>query len=416
MSTVSLDSIDGGRLTQEIDELATISEHPAPAVTRVLFSKEDMAARAWFKARCEEAGLTLRTDPVGNMFARWHGSDPSLAAVGTGSHADAIPGAGKYDGVVGVLGGLEAIRSLKRLGHKPRRSIELILFTAEEPTRFGIGCLGSRLLGGATSPDDAAALKDPDGRSLEDWRKSAGCSGHLNDVALAKDTYSAFVELHIEQGPLLEKRGEDIGIVEKIAAPAAIRIRLTGQGGHAGAVLMPDRHDAFLAAAEIALAVEKAAWESGSPDTVGTTGVVEIAPGAINSIPCEVRMLIDFRDTDLGARDRALDWLRDQAGQITSRRGVSIGWEWIQRDPPALCDPSLVEMIESVSGQLQLRHHRMVSRAYHDSLFMARIAPTAMIFIPCHLGYSHRPDEFSSPEAIVRGTAVLAESLRRLSA
>lgn len=416
MSTVSLDSIDGGRLTQEIDELAKISEHPAPAVTRVLFSKEDMAARAWLQAKCEEAGLIIRTDPVGNMFARWEGSESALATVATGSHADAIPGAGKYDGVVGVLGGLEAIRSLKRLGHKPRRSIELILFTAEEPTRFGIGCLGSRLLGGATSPEDAAALKDPDGRSLEEWRKNARCSGQLEDVALAKDTYSAFVELHIEQGPLLEKRGEDIGIVERIAAPAAIRIRLTGHGGHAGAVLMPDRHDAFLAAAEIALAVEKAALESGSPDSVGTTGVVEIAPGAINSIPCEARMLIDFRDTDLGARDRALDWLRDQAGAITGRRGIALKWEWIQRDPPALCDPSLVEMIESVAEEFQLRHRRMVSRAYHDSLFMARIAPTTMIFIPCRLGYSHRPDEYSSPEAIVRGTAVLAESLRRLSA
>ncbi len=416
MSTVSLDAIDGGLLNQEIDELATISEHPAPAVTRVLFSREDMAAREWLKAKCKEAGLTIRTDPVGNIFARWEGSAPSLAAVATGSHADAIPGAGKYDGVVGVLGGLESIRSLKRLGHNPRRSIELILFTAEEPTRFGIGCLGSRLLGGATSPEEAASLRDSNGRSLEDWRKSAGCSGHLNDVALAKDTYSAFVELHIEQGPLLEQFGEDIGIVERIAAPAAIRIRLAGHGGHAGAVLMPDRHDAFLAAAEIALAVEKAALESGSPDTVGTTGFVEIAPGAINSIPCEARMLIDFRDTDPDARDRALDWLRDQAGQIANRRGVGIEWKWIQRDPPALCDPSLVALTESVAEEFGLRHRRMVSRAYHDSLFMARVAPTTMIFIPCRLGYSHRPDEYSSPEAIVRGTAVLAESLRRLSA
>ena len=127
-------------------------------------------------------------------------------------------------------------------------------------------------------------------------------------------------------------------------------------------------------------------------------------------------MLIDFRDTDLGARDRALNWLRDQAGAITSRRGIALKWEWIQRDPPALCDPSLVEMIEAVAEEFQLRHRRMVSRAYHDSLFMARIAPTTMIFIPCRLGYSHRPDEYSSPEAIVRGTAVLAESLRRLSA
>lgn len=416
MSTVSLDAIDGGRLTREIDALAGISGHPAPAVTRVLFSPEDMAARDRLRTHCEAAGLVVRMDPVGNMFARWNGTDPSLPAVATGSHADAIPGAGKYDGVVGVLGGIEAIRTLKRLGHEPRRSIEWILFTAEEPTRFGIGCLGSRLLGGALDAGEAAALKDPDGRTLEDWRTGAGCTGRLADVALPANTYAAFVELHIEQGPLLEAEGDDIGIVERIAAPAAIRLRLTGWGGHAGAVLMPGRRDAFLAAAEIALAVEKAALESGSPDTVGTTGVIDIAPGAINSIPREARMLVDFRDTDLVARDNALAWLRSQADGIAERRGTNMEWEWIQRDPPASCDASLVGTIESVAGKFGLRHRRMVSRAYHDSLFMARIAPTSMIFIPCHLGYSHRPDEFSPPEAIARGTAVLAESLRLLSA
>ena len=416
MSTVSLAAIDSDRLTREIDALAAISGHPAPAVTRVLFSPQDLEARAWLRAACEEAGLAVCVDAVGNMFARWIGSDPALPAIATGSHADAIPGAGKYDGVVGVLGGLEAIRALQRLGHKPRRSIEWILFTAEEPTRFGIGCLGSRMLSGALLPDAAAALRDPEGRSLEDWRTIAHCAGDLQNVALAAGAYAGFVELHIEQGPLLEAEGDDIGIVERIAAHAAIQIRLTGQGGHAGAVLMPGRRDAFLAAAEIALAVEQAAKESSSPDSVGTTGVVEISPGAINSIPCAVRMLIDFRDTDLPARDQALEWLQAQAEAITSRRGVAMEWEWIQRDPPAVCDPSLVGTIEAVAKNFGLASRRMISRAYHDSLFMARITPTSMIFIPCYLGYSHRPDEFSSPEAIAKGAAVLAESLRLLSA
>lgn len=416
MSTVFPDAIDSARLTREINALAAISEHPAPAVTRVLFSREDIAARAWLRALCVEAGLSVRIDAVGNMFARWEGTDPGLSPVATGSHADAIPGAGKYDGVVGVLGGLEAIRTLQRVGHQPRRGIEWILFTAEEPTRFGIGCLGSRLLGGAMDAVQAAELRDGDGRSLDDWRVPAGCTGSIESVALSAGAYSAFVELHIEQGPLLEEQGLDIGIVERIAAPAAIRLRLTGQGGHAGAVLMPGRHDALLAAAEIALAVEKAAVESGSPDTVGTTGVLEIEPGAINSIPHRARMLIDFRDTDLAARDQALEWLRARVEEIAARRGTALKWEWIQRDPPALCDPAVVGTIESASSKFGLRHTRMVSRAYHDSLFMARVAPTSMIFIPCRKGYSHRPDEYSSPEAIARGTAVLAESLRVLSA
>ena len=416
MSTVSPAAIDSDRLTREINALAAISEHPAPAVTRVLFSPQDLEARAWLRAACEGAGLAVRVDAIGNMFARWVGTEPTLPAIATGSHADAIPGAGKYDGVVGVLGGLEAIRALQRLGHTPRRSIEWILFTAEEPTRFGIGCLGSRVLSGALSPDEAMALRDHEGRSLDDWRTIAHCTGGLQNVALAAGAYAGFIELHIEQGPLLEAEGDDIGIVERIAAPASIQIRLTGQGGHAGAVLMPGRRDAFLAAAEIALAVEQAAKESGSPDSVGTTGVVEISPGAINSIPCGVRMLIDFRDTDLPARDQALEWLQAQADEITSRRGIAMEWEWIQRDPPAVCDPSLVGTIEAVAKNFGLASRRMISRAYHDSLFMARITPTSMIFIPCYLGYSHRPDEFSSPEAIAKGTAVLAESLRLLSA
>ncbi len=415
MSTVSLDLIDSARLTAEIDELAAISAHAPPVVTRVLFSPEDLAARKWLVERCMEAGLTVRTDAVGNLFARWQGSEPGLPAIATGSHADAIPGAGKYDGVVGVLGGLEAIRALMRTEHKPRRSVEWILFTAEEPTRFGIGCLGSRLLGNALDPQKAALLRDSDGRDLESWRAAAGYSGDLSGVALDAGVYEAFVELHIEQGALLEIAGDDIGIVERIASPAAMRITLTGQGGHAGAVLMPERHDALNAAAEIILAVERAAIESGSQDTVGTTGVVEILPAAINSIPCEARLLIDFRDTDIITRDRALEGLQASSEEICRRRGVEMTWEWIQRDPPACCDPQLVNLIGEVSSDLGLAHRRMVSRAYHDSLFMARVAPTTMIFIPCYRGYSHRPDEYSSPDAIARGTAVLAETIRRLS-
>jgi ureidoglycolate amidohydrolase len=162
--------MNSARLTAEIDHLALISSHPAPAVTRVLFSPEDFAARAWLIDLAEQAGFQTRSDAVGNLFITWPGSDPTLPAVATGSHTDAIPNAGKYDGVVGVLGGLEAMRALKESGHQPLRSIELIMFTAEEPTRFGIGCLGSRLLAGTTTPEQALALRDAEGRSLDDLR------------------------------------------------------------------------------------------------------------------------------------------------------------------------------------------------------------------------------------------------------
>src|SRR5271154_4491006 len=176
--------VDGDRLHAEIEELALISDAETPAVTRVVFSPTDRKARAWFAGLCEQAGLVLRHDPVGNTFARWNGAEPSAPAVGTGSHIDAIPNAGKYDGVVGVLGGLEAIRSLQRSGFRPKRSIELLVFTSEEPTRFGIGCLGSRLLSGAISAQVARKLMDKEGTSLEEVRQTAGLKGHLEEVEL----------------------------------------------------------------------------------------------------------------------------------------------------------------------------------------------------------------------------------------
>jgi len=404
--------MNSARLTAEIDHLALISSHPSPAVTRVLFSPEDFAARAWLIELAEQAGFQTRSDAVGNLFITWPGSDPTLPAIATGSHTDAIPNAGKYDGVVGVLGGLEAMRALKESGHQPLRSIELIMFTAEEPTRFGIGCLGSRLLAGTTTPEQALALRDAEGRSLDDLRPT---QEPLSNVLLSLGHYAAFVELHIEQGPHLDAGGIDIGIVEKIAAPAAFRLILTGTGGHAGAVLMPERHDAFLAAAEIALAVEKAALESPSIDTVGTVGKVEVRPGAINSIPNHTLIEIDFRDTDLTARDAALVEIRRTAEAVCERRGVGLVWQQINADPPAVCDPDLVALIESASTAFGYTHQRMISRAYHDSLFVARLCPTTMIFIPCDQGYSHRPDEYASPEAIAKGTSLLAETLRQLS-
>jgi ureidoglycolate amidohydrolase len=407
--------INSARLQREIDELALISENPTPVVTRVLFSEADLRGRAFVKNLCREAGLILREDAVGNIFARWEGADKHLPAVATGSHIDAIPNAGKYDGVVGVLGAIEVMRALKAAGFQPKRSIELIIFTAEEPTRFGLGCLGSRLLGGVLSADKAAGLKDRDGKNLEFWRKAAGCKGKLDSVKLPKNFYSAFVELHIEQGPVLEKKKISIGIVEKIAAPSSLRLQLTGVGGHAGAVLMPKRHDAGLAGAEISLAVEKAALTSGSPDTVGTTGIFRIEPGAVNSVPCKAHLEIDLRDTQVATRDTALGQIEKAAVEICRRRGVKLEMERVNVDPPAICNAALVQTVSGVCRGLKFSAKKMISRAYHDSLFMAQICPTAMIFIPCRDGVSHRPDEYSSLEQIEKGTQVLAKSLNLLA-
>jgi N-carbamoyl-L-amino-acid hydrolase len=402
-------------LTSEFAALAAISDAPAPAVTRIIFTDTDLRARSYLKGLCTAAGLAVREDAVGNTFARWAGGEPSLPAVATGSHVDAIPNAGAYDGTVGVLGGLDAIRELQQRGYRPRRSIELIMFTSEEPTRFGIGCLGSRLLSGTLDASAGARLTGHDGQSLDTARAAAGFAGPLSSVRLQPGAYAAFVELHIEQGPQLEQRGLDIGVVTAIAAPASLRIVVEGVGGHAGAVLMPERHDAFLGAAEIALAVERAAKATGAIDTVATTGVCQVFPGAVNSVPSRATIEIDVRDIDGARRDAVIVTIRQACDRMAARRGVTVTIEPINADPPAACSPEIVELIANACETRGLRAQRMISRAYHDSLFMSRIAPTAMIFIPCRGGVSHRPDEYSSPEQIARGVSVLADTLAALS-
>jgi len=409
-------SINQARLSSEIEALASISEVEPPVVTRVVFGPADMKARAWMISLCEQAGLSVRQDAVGNTFARWKGSDPDAPAIGTGSHIDAIPNAGKYDGVVGVLGGLEAIRSLQESGFRPKNSIELLVFTSEEPTRFGIGCLGSRLLSGTLSPEAARKLTDKEGQSLDVVRSAAGVHGDLHGVKLPSNYYKAFLELHIEQGPLLGQEGTPLGVVTKIAAPASFRVIIEGSGGHAGALLMPDRRDALCAAAEVILAIEHAAKTSGALDTVATVGLCDVFAAAINSVPGRVALGVDVRDTDLARRDAVLDKVSNACKEISQRRQVATHLEPLNADAPATCAPELVEALSQSCAKHGLRFMKMISRAYHDSLLMSRIAPVVMLFIPCHKGYSHRPDEYASPEDIARGTLVLAETLASLSA
>jgi ureidoglycolate amidohydrolase len=408
-------AVDGEQLTQEIEDLAKISEAEPPVVTRIVFTPADLNARAWVKARCEAASLVVSEDAIGNTFARWIGSDPNASIVGTGSHIDAIPNAGKFDGVVGVLGGLEAIRALQRAGFHPKHSVELLVFTSEEPTRFGIGCLGSRLLSGSLSADIASKLSDKNGAPVENVRKQAGFTGELRDVKLPPNYYKAFVELHIEQGPILEREQVPLGIVEKIAAPASLMITIEGSGGHAGGVLMPDRKDALCAAAELILALEQAACSSGAVDTVATVGICDVFPGAVNSIPARVLLSVDIRDTSLTRRDKVLRVLERACRAASEKRQVTVHSELVNADAPAESAPEVVAALCQACEMHRFQYLPMTSRAYHDSLFMSRIAPVAMLFIPCRNGYSHRPDEYASPEDIARGTLVLAETLASLA-
>ena len=413
-------AVDGELLLNELKTLATLTDvEPSAdgtAVTRVVFTADDLRARAWLKQLAEAEGFIFHADAAGNTFIRWEGTEPSLAAVATGSHTDAIPHAGMYDGTVGVLGGLEAMRALKRSGVQPRRSIELVMLTSEEPTRFGIGCLGSRLMSGTLDPERADALTDKQDETLAKVRAAAGFTGPLSSVRLPPNYYHAWVELHIEQGPLLEREQLTLGIVTSIAAPAGYRFTITGLGGHAGALLMPDRRDALCAAAELILSIEKHALATGAIDTVATVGTCDVHPGAVNSVPSRVTLQVDIRDTDPDRREAVMQAVRTDCALLEKRRDVKIEEKLVNADAPAQSSPHIVETIEAACIENGIKYKKMVSRAYHDSLFMARIAPIAMIFIPCRGGVSHRPDEYAAPEDIARGTSVLAQVLAKLAA
>jgi len=407
--------IDQNHLSAELEHLSSFSDAPAPAVTRILWTPSDLSARAYLKTLSDAEGFEWREDALGNTFIRLEGSDATLSAVATGSHIDAIPHSGRFDGTVGVLGGLEALRAIQNSGIKLQRSLELILFTAEEPTRFGVGCLGSRAMSGTLSVTQLEALVDGSGVSLNDARGTAGYTGSLENIALPEEFYHAFVELHIEQGPILEAEGQHIGLVTAIAAPASLILKLTGEGGHAGAMLMPVRRDALTAAAEIVLEVERAALETGSEDSVATVGRILNHPNNINAVPSSVELGLDLRDIDALRRDKMVARVLEAAHAVCVRRRVALEVQWLNQDPPAPSSERVLSAARAACSELGISPREMVSRAYHDSLFMARLCPVAMIFIPCLKGYSHRPDEFSSSEDIARGVEVLARALVNLA-
>lgn len=402
------------RLMAEIEELSSFSDAAAPAVTRVLYTPTDMAARDYLQKLALDAGFEWRSDAIGNSFVRWPGSQPHLPAVATGSHMDAVPFSGKYDGVVGVLGGLEALRLLRENGFVPQRTLELIIFTAEEPTRFGLGCIGSRVLSGEIDLGALRALRDADGIRFEEARRTAGFSSELANVQLASGHYHSFIELHIEQGPVLESKGIPIGIVTGVAASTTAQITLEGRGGHAGTVPMEQRDDPLLGAAELILGTEQMALATGA-DAVATVGKLSVHPGASNSIPRLVQMSLDARHVDEGVRDGMIRQLTEVTASIARRRGLLHRIEIINSDRSLQCGSLVVATIEAAAGKLALPALKLVSRAYHDTVFMGAICPVGMIFIPCQHGYSHRPEEYASPHDIAAGVQVLAHSLARLA-
>jgi hydantoinase/carbamoylase family amidase len=399
-----------------IARLAEFNDDPAAGgITREVFTPTYRAGLDFVIGLMRDAGLETRLDAFGNLFGRWAGSDPDAAAVLTGSHVDTTLNAGRYDGVVGVLGAIEAVRSLRAAGAHPRRSVEVIAFAGEEP-RFGTGCIGSRAMMGQLDRADLDRLHDRDGTSLAAALAEAGFDpDRIADARLDPERVHAFVELHIEQGAVLESHGEPIGVVEAIAAPHDFRVTLRGAATHSGATPMRLRRDALAGAAEAMLVLERLALDSSSGATVGTVGVLRARPGAINVVPGEVELDVDVRDSDLTAREHTIDVFLAAAGQIAQRRGLELEVTPIVEDTPAPCAPLVVDAAVAACEELGLPFRRMTSGAYHDAMVLAAGVPIGMIFVPSAKGISHHPDEHTAAEDIDRGVDVLAGTLARLA-
>jgi ureidoglycolate amidohydrolase len=404
-------------LHDAIAELAQFNDDPgAGGITREVYTPTYATALEWVAERMRAAGLQTRLDAVGNLFGRWAGSDPDAPIVLTGSHVDTTLNAGRYDGVLGVLGAIEAVQALRAAGVRPRRGVDLVAWAGEEP-RFGTGCVGSRAAAGELERADLDRLVDRGGTSMAQALGAAGFEpDRLAQARIDPATVHALVELHIEQGIVLETHGEPIGVVTAIAAPHDFRLAFRGAATHAGATPMGLRRDALAGAAEAMVALERLARASPSATTVGTVGVLRLSPGAINVVPGEVELDVDVRDSDLAAREQVVGAVVAAAREIGARRGLEVVVTPIVDDVPVACDPRVVEASEEACRELGLAWRRMTSGAYHDAMIMGRRVPVGMIFVPSAGGVSHHPDEYTAPEDLDRGVRVLAGTLARLAA
>jgi hydantoinase/carbamoylase family amidase len=404
-----------GRLHANIAALAEFNDDPAAGgITREVYTPTYARAVDRVSGWMREAGLDVRLDAVGNLYGSWRGSEDAAPRVLSGSHIDTTLNAGAYDGVLGVLGAVEAVHALRGSGFTPRRTLEVVAWAGEEP-RFGTGCVGSRCAAGDLSRADLDRLADRDGVTMAVALREAGFDpDRLRDAVIDPATVHALVELHIEQAIVLETHGEPIGVVEAIAAPHDLRLIFEGAATHAGATPMGLRRDALAGAAEAVVAVERAARASSSGTTVGTVGVVRALPGAINVVPGVASLDVDVRDSDEGAREAVVARIVSESQAIAGARGLTLRVEEIVVDTPVTCSPEVVAASVAACEELQYNYRRMISGAYHDAMILGRRFPVGMIFVPSRGGVSHHPDEYTAPEQLDRGVDVLAGTLERL--
>jgi beta-ureidopropionase / N-carbamoyl-L-amino-acid hydrolase len=399
--------LDGARLWDSIMEMAKIGPGVAGGNNRQTLTDADAEGRALFQRWCEAAGLAMGVDQMGTMFCRREGTDPEALPVYVGSHLDTQPTGGKYDGVLGVLGGLEIIRTLNDLDIKTKHPIVVVNWTNEEGTRFAPAMMASGVFAGVIDQDYAYSRRDAAGRAFGDELARIGWQG---DEPVGARQMKAYFELHIEQGPILEAEGKDIGVVTHGQGLTWLQVTLTGRESHTGSTPMPMRRNAGLGMARITELVHEVAM-SHQPNAVGAIGHVEVYPNSRNIIPGRTVFTIDVRSPSLPVLQDMEARLRAGAADIAATLGLGIDIEEVGHFDPVTFDDGCVSAVRRAAERLGYSHRNLVSGAGHDACWVNRVAPAAMVMCPCVDGLSHNEAEEITPEWAAKGANVLLHAV-----
>lgn len=396
--------LDGEQLLQDLETLAQFGAEPGPGLNRIAFNPADQAARRWVEAQMRQVGMTVQTDPAGNSIGAYPGTEPELSPIALGSHTDTVPQGGRYDGALGVLAALACVRALHQAGIRTHHPVEVINFVAEEAT-MSSGTLGSKAMSGSLSPDlvDQPAW---DGLPVAQHLRGAGIDpATMGQARRAKGSLAAYLELHVEQGGILEATGISIGVVEGIVGIRRYEVIFVGQANHAGTTPMAGRKDALVMAAPFISAVREVAL---AHNIVGTIGALEVEPGAPNVIPGRVVLQLEIR----GLEATVLDVAEAELAPLAREGGGE--FHQLSSKSAVTSDPRLLDALVTACESLNLSYRRMPSGAGHDAMCIANIAPQAMLFVPSQGGISHSPDEYTSPEDCLNGARVLLAALLEL--
>jgi beta-ureidopropionase / N-carbamoyl-L-amino-acid hydrolase len=399
--------IDGQRLWDTLMHTAQIGATPKGGICRLTLTDLDLQVRDWFKAQCETLGCTVTVDEVGTMFARRPGKNQNLAPIAMGSHLDTQPTGGKFDGVLGVLGALEAMRTLHDLGYETNAPIEIVNWTNEEGSRFAPAMLASGVFAGVFTADYAYSRTDRDGKNFGEELARIGYRG--TEKAGARK-FSAMFELHIEQGPILEAEDRAIGVVQGVQGIRWYEVTVTGQEAHTGTTPMGLRKNALLGAARLIERIDAIAREH-APDAVGTVGLIENKPNSRNVIPGEVFFTVDFRSPDEKILDAMEAKLRAALEEVAAQLQLTCNETRIWESPPVQFAPDLIECVRIGAAKTGLTTRDMISGAGHDAAYVARVAPTTMIFVPCAGGISHNEAESTNFDECAAGAQVLLNAV-----